>query len=118
MKSCRLLPDNTSISRMARPLVPRRHIAFKWPLDLHARIRDEISERGVSFAAFVYRACELYLEKLKSERHAATNGSAPIGASSLGLPRRAAPTVTIVRTTSPTNDAPSAVFDRYAVRPR
>lgn len=99
---------------MARPLVPRRHIAFKWPLDLHERIRDEINTRGVSFAAFVYRACELYLDTLKSEREAATP-------SALGLPRTSSLKIanksTIAHKIASADSAPpSDVFERYRRR--
>ena len=35
---------------MARPLIPRRQIAFKWTLDLQERIREEIQTRDVRLA--------------------------------------------------------------------
>lgn len=102
---------------MARPLVPRRHIAFKWPLDLHARIRDEINTRGVSFAAFVYRACELYLETLKSERSVVEPAIASTTTNStLGLARLAPPQVKFARAPSLDEGPPSAVFERFRQR--
>ncbi len=58
--------------------IKRTGVGMKWPKELRDRVKQQADRRGVSFSAFVYKACETML--------AACDTDARPVAMQLGLP--------------------------------